>query len=117
MLKKLSDLYKMEVTTSETSEEVRVSVSGDLDLSSVASFRNAIDKALAIRDARKLVVDLCNTNYIDSAGLEQLLVANRKLSAEGGRLLVRVESGHQPHTVLSVTGFNAIMDVEPSNDT
>ena len=106
----------MIVTTSETSEEVRVSVKGDLDLASVAGFRNAVTEAMKIRNGRKLVVDLCETNYIDSAGLEQLLVANRKLNAEGERLLVRVISGRQPQTVLSVTGFNAIMDVEPSNN-
>lgn len=103
----------MELTTTETPEEICVSVSGDLDLASAASFRSAMDKALAIRGARKLAVDLCETCYIDSAGLEQLLVANRKLSAEGDRLLVRVKSGRQPQTVLSVTGFSAIMDVEP----
>ena len=107
-----ADLSTMGVKTTQTSEEVCISVEGDLDLASVATFQKAVEKALETREGRKLVVDLRETSYIDSAGLEQLLIANRKLAAEGDRLLVRVEQGRQPQTVLAVTGFSAVMDVE-----
>ena len=103
----------MAVRTAQTPEEIIVSVDGDLDLTSVAVFQRAVDTALGARDGKKLVVDLRETDYIDSAGLEQLLVANRKLVAQGERLKVRVLPGSQPQSVLAVTGFTAIMDVEP----
>jgi anti-anti-sigma factor len=104
----------MEIRLSETTEQISIGVHGDLDLSSVTAFRTAVNKALAEREGRGLTIDLRETDYIDSAGLEQLLVANRKLSVDGERLLVLVQPGRQPQTVLSVTGFNAIMDVEPA---
>ena len=91
----------MAVKTTDTNEEICVSVDGDLDLATVSTFQAAVEKAIEGRSGRKLIVDLRETNYIDSAGLEQLLIANRKLQ------------GRQPQTVLAVTGFSAVMDVEP----
>jgi anti-anti-sigma factor len=91
-----------------------VIVSGDLDLTNIASFQSTVEKAFGILDGKKLIIDLRETDYIDSAGLEQLLAANRKLSSGDDRLLVRVREGKQPQTVLAITGFNAVMDVESS---
>lgn len=102
------------VSTSQSQEETRVSVEGDLDLTSVPAFRAAVDEAVETREKKRLVVDLRQTSYIDSAGLEQLLAANRKLAAQGDRLTVRVLPGSQPQTVLGVVGFGTIMDVEPA---
>ncbi|HOK54314.1 MAG TPA: STAS domain-containing protein [Armatimonadota bacterium] len=104
---------KMAITTSQTTEEVVVKVIGDLDLTTVGEFQAVVDKALDAKDNRRLVIDLRETDYIDSAGLEQLLVVNRKLIPKGDRILVRVEPGKQPQSVLSITGFGAVMDIEP----
>jgi anti-anti-sigma factor len=107
----------MAVRTTSTTEEVCVSIDGDLDLATVSSFQSAVEKAIEGRAGKRLVIDLRETNYIDSAGLEQLLIANRKLAQQGERLLVRVLQGRQPQTVLAVTGFSAVMDVEPMTGT
>lgn len=107
----------MTVKTLKTPDEVSVVVEGDLDLSSVAAFQASVNDALETRQSRRLVIDLRDTYYIDSAGLEQLLVANRKLVTQGDRLLVRIRPSSQPQTVLTITGFSAVMDVEPSAGT
>lgn len=101
----------MAVKTSETTDDISVSVDGDLDLSTIASFQSAVQQALEQRDDRSLIIDLRRTDYIDSAGLEQLLVANRKLMAQGSRLSVSVRPGSQPKSVLTVTGFDSVMEV------
>jgi len=106
------DVFKMSITMSQTPDEVSVDVTGDLDLMNIATFQRTVEQALDVRGRRRFVIDLRKTDYIDSAGLEQLLIANRKLSATSERLLVRVKKGHQPQTVLSVTGFTSVMDVE-----
>ncbi|MEN6520814.1 MAG: STAS domain-containing protein [Armatimonadota bacterium] len=103
---------KMAITMSQTPEEVSVNVTGDLDLTTINAFQTNVEQAFELRGGRKLVVDLRKTDYIDSAGLEQLLIANRKLFADSDKLLVRVAHGRQPQTVLAVTGFSAVMDVE-----
>lgn len=104
----------MSISTAETTEEICVRVEGDLDLSTVPTFQSIVARAIETREERTLVVDLVPTDYIDSAGLEQLLIVNRKLVAQGGRLRVNVEPGSQPQTVLTITGFSAVMDVETS---
>ncbi len=103
----------MAIHTNETLEEINIKVEGDLDLTSVPTFQAAAAKAAESREQRRFVVDLTGTDYIDSAGLEQLLVINRKLMAQGERLKVNVADGSQPQTVLTITGFNAVMDVDP----
>jgi anti-anti-sigma factor len=103
----------MAIHTNETLEEISIRVDGDLDLTSVPSFQAAAAKASEMRGERRLVIDLTGTDYIDSAGLEQLLIVNRKLMAQGERLKVNVTDGSQPQTVLTITGFSAVMDVTP----
>ena len=102
----------MKVTTRETTDEIGIIVDGDLDIASISGFESAVADAVNRREGRAVVVDLRRTDYIDSAGLEQLLVTNRKLMATAGRLRVRVKGGTQPQTVLFVTGFDSVMDVE-----
>jgi anti-anti-sigma factor len=109
-------LFLMAVKASQTLEEVCVSVDGELDLSTIGPFKSAVSKAFEMLVGKKLVFDLRQTEYIDSAGLEQLLVANRKMMALGERLIVRVKPNSQPHTVLNVAGFGTVMDVEPVAD-
>lgn len=103
----------MAIETIRTSDEISVIVNSELDLTSIADFKTAVDRAIETREQRRLVIDLQGTNYIDSAGLEQLLIANRKLTSQAERLLVKVAPGSQPQTVLTITGFSAVMDVEP----
>lgn len=102
----------MAVQLTETPEEIIIVATGDLDLTNIGSFQTAVEKVMGLRDGRKFVIDLKETDYIDSAGLEQLLSVNRKLAADGHRLLVRVKEGRQPQTVLAITGFSAVMDVD-----
>lgn len=104
----------MAVISSVTTEEVVVGVDGELDLTTIETFKSAVNKAFQSRDDKRLVIDLQQTDYIDSAGLEQLLVANRRLMAAGSRLLVRVRQTSQPQTVLMVAGFGTVMDIEPN---
>lgn len=106
----------MTVKLKETAEEISVIVDGDLDLTHISAFQSAVGNALDSRQGRQMVVDLRHATYIDSAGLEQLLVLNRKLMAQDSRLTVRVKPNSQAHTVLTITGFTAVMDVEPSMD-
>lgn len=103
----------MVVKESRTTEEIVLSVAGELDLTSIDSFKIAMNKALEECGEVKFVIDLQQTDYIDSAGLEQLLVANRRLGTIGDRLIVRVKPNSQPQTVLMVAGFGTVMDIEP----
>ena len=62
--------------------DVRLSLSGDIDLASVAALREALQH---VSDATggDVEVDLSQTSFCDSAGLHALLAAQRQLGATG----------------------------------
>jgi anti-sigma B factor antagonist len=79
-------LRSFDTTTSTAADGSSVlAVHGELDLASAPQFREAIG-ALMGTGARHLVVDLSDSDFVDSAGLGALLWAGHRLRAVGGRL-------------------------------
>jgi anti-anti-sigma factor len=81
---------------------VTVTVTGDVDLSTVAPLERARDKALANSPSRVLI-DLSGVRFIDSSGLKFLLETDR-LSRAGGWKLQLVRPAQTAMRVLHVTG-------------
>lgn len=68
-------------------EVMIVSLSGDLDLSSVSSFRSATVKLLEDGWSR-VVLDLQDVRFLDSAGIGVLIGIRRRCLAAGGRCVL-----------------------------
>ena len=82
--------------------------SGELDAYTVAHFREALaDNA----NADRLVVDLCNVPFIDSAGLGALIGGIRRIRENEGRVVVFC-NGPTLIRLLHTTGFDRIVPVE-----
>jgi anti-sigma B factor antagonist len=64
-----------------------VTVSGEVDLFTAPEFKHCVMVAIAA-GAKRLVVDLTKTSFIDSSSLGVLIGAHRRLTANGGRLVV-----------------------------
>jgi anti-sigma B factor antagonist len=62
-----------------------IAVSGELDVSTSPKLRTAIAQAQAAGHER-IVVDLSETEFVDSTGLSTLLVALRRITRADGRL-------------------------------
>ncbi len=62
-----------------------LAVVGELDLASAAHFREAVGAAMGT-GARKVVVDLSGSDFIDSSGIGALMWAEHRLQAVGGEL-------------------------------
>lgn len=89
---------------------------GEIDLYTVPEFENAISGALA--DVTKvIVVDLTDISYLDSSGLSALIVAYKKLAAQGGDLYV-IAPKEPPavRRVLEITRVDTFIRVRPSMD-
>ena len=67
-------------------------LSGDLDQSCAALTRSRIDDLLAHTGARRLVLDLSRLGFMDSSGIGLILGRYRKLSEQGGELLLKWDS-------------------------
>ncbi|MEU9981007.1 STAS domain-containing protein [Streptomyces sp. NPDC050856] len=75
-----------------------VAVSGEIDMSNAATFRGALDRAAeeASSDGDRLVVDLTEVEYLDSAGLTALFGHAERLDVLAPPLL---------DSVLTVSGL------------
>lgn len=81
---------------------------GDIDAYSVAQFREALTGSV---DAGRVIVDLCNVLFMDSAGLGALIGGVRRIREVNGS--VAVYCNRKPLVrLLHTTGFNRIIPVE-----
>ncbi len=80
------------VMTSEDSGGLRVTVRGELDLSTAERLEDALRAAEARADGR-LTLDYSGLEFIDSTGLQVLLDADHRAAAAGRRLVVVLGTG------------------------
>jgi anti-sigma B factor antagonist len=89
-----------------------VSVVGELDLHTTPQLRAAL-AGLDGREATRLVVDLTDVTFLDSAALKALIAEARARRA-AGRELVLVCDNRSTLRVLEVTGVRALFRIEPT---
>jgi anti-anti-sigma factor len=98
----------VEVTTVSHGHAIVLAVDGRLDAATVTAFEARL-LALIAEGHRRIIVNLAGLGYINSSGLRVLLVAAKRLNADGGRLLLAAP-GDLVGRVLDVSGFSAMLD-------
>jgi len=96
---------------SDHPDEVVVAVSGEIDLAKHGELLSALETAVKKADidvARRVVVDLSQTSFLDSGGIRTLVHGRQAADAMGIEYLVIGASGIV-HTVLEVTGVLAFL--------
>jgi anti-sigma B factor antagonist len=81
-----------------------VTLSGELDLATVARFRAGLAAAEANRPKR-LVIDLSDLVFCDSIGMTEIARANVRAQDGGYELLIR-RGPHAVHRVFEITGMD-----------
>lgn len=86
-----------------------LALTGEVDVSNTPQVREAGLKLLA-DGAKKLVVDLSATDYMDSAGLGTLVGLLKRLKEAGGAMAI---AGPQPRVnrLFQITGLNQIFSI------
>ena len=100
---------RFEAAVSPGADEVIIAISGEIDCSSADGLWSAIEQALAERT--RVVVDLTNTEFMDSSGLAMLVRAHRQLGSDGS-LTIRTGGG-TIRKVLEVSGLTRTLAVDP----
>ncbi len=99
----------MRISAERIGEVLLARVEGELDLSTAAAFREAIDKGLGGADgAKHLVLNLSGLTFVDSSGLGVILGRYRRLSERGGRLVAADVPSHIMR-LLSLSGLQRII--------
>lgn len=81
-----------------------ISVSGSLDLATVAQLNQALEW-LCRQSHHQITIDVSGVNFIDSSGLAAFVHAHQTLTAAGGRLALAHPS-RPVQRLLSLTGLD-----------
>lgn len=95
---------RLSVSARNGADDVVVSVYGEVDLATAPQLEAALERALQ-GSARRLVVDLRDVEFLDSAGLA-LLVRQDRQARRAARSLIVVKGRPHVHQVFELTGLN-----------
>ncbi len=81
---------------------------GELDLAAADHFRHTLEQALDKEPVRNLVFNLAGVTFIDSSGLGVLLGRYKRVSKNGGKVML-VSPQPQVRRILELSGLFRIM--------
>src|SRR4051812_11473814 len=88
---------------------VCVAIEGELDMRDYEEVSDALSTAITAPEGPEVVVDLTELEFIDSSGIQALLVAASALKARGGREMIVAGCGPQVRRVLAITHVGRAM--------
>lgn len=105
---------KIEIEVTQEGEYRVLKPTGDLDVYTVGSLRDAIADILEHNDP-KVVVDLDGVPFMDSSGLGALMGGVRRLREAGGDLAIAC-TREQHLKLFTITGFGEGVSIAPTVD-
>lgn len=90
---------------------VILALGGRFDFTSQRDFSHAVQGALANCDAKEIVLDLANIQYMDSAGIGMLLLAYQWSDKQNASFKVENVCG-VPRKLLEISRLGEIFDIE-----
>ncbi len=103
---------KIDIDISEASDYRVLKPTGDLDVYTVGSLRDAIGEVVE-QDNPKVVVDLDSVPFMDSSGLGALMGGVRRLREAGGDLAIAC-TREQHLKLFTITGFGEGVSIAPT---
>ena len=86
-----------------------VAVTGEVDLYTAADLKAALSHAVE-EGCTSMVIDLTNTNFMDSTGLSTLVSAQKRMRSRGGRLVIVNVDPSLAYT-FQITGLDLVFKV------
>ena len=83
---------------------------GDLDAATAADVRHRIDQALAA-GKRRVIVDLSEITYMETAALAALMDANARVKRFGAALFVVIPPDARVRLIFSITRLDTVLRV------
>jgi anti-anti-sigma factor len=106
---RMSELARVEVEPGEEACVIRVR--GEVDISNARRLLAAIEDALT-NETPTLTLDLTDTTYLDSAGVQILFVLAERLKDRRHRLRLVVPESSPVRAVLELTGLPKLVQME-----
>ena len=94
---------------------VVVTIDGEIDASNARDLGERLRGSLT-NQSHDLVIDLTETTYIDSAGVNLLFALDLELTARRQRLLLVIRPGSSLARVAAITGLDRTVTTHPTRD-
>jgi anti-anti-sigma factor len=107
----MSELPPFSVRTYPEGSSVRVRVSGELDLATVACLHDALEREQSA--GRGVILDLSDVSFMDSSGLRLILRAQGDPRRDGWQMVVDRRLGPEVTRLLELTGAMELLDWHP----
>jgi anti-sigma B factor antagonist len=91
-----------EVESTGERQNVRLGLSGELDIATVPRLEAAVNETLT-KDVRTLTIDMRGLSFVDSSGIRLFIVLNQRAGSEGWSLRL-IRPDEQTLTVFRVSG-------------
>jgi len=75
----------MEIKAREHRNHQIIEIVGDVDLYNVSELKQAIFDVVEKDGVESLIIDMHETNYLDSSGIGALVAGQKKIKARGGK--------------------------------
>ena len=98
-----------DVRPEQTDGVYRLTVSGELDVATRGTLTDALELAEA-SESNRILLDLTDLTFIDSAGIEVLAQAHRRAGSDPETQLRVVPVGGQVRDMLKLTGLLEVLD-------
>ncbi len=110
-----ADIPQFEIGSGPGPEDVHVvRIRGEVDMSHEEELRGELRNAVAA-DAKGIVVDLTECEFIDSTGVRSLLLSREaQHSEEGAERLAVAASSEQILRILTVMGVDRVIPIRPT---
>ncbi|MDR0987676.1 MAG: anti-sigma factor antagonist [Ruminococcus sp.] len=92
-------------------DSVEVFLSGDIDHKNAAGLRNDIDYAIERHKPKVLTLNFAKVEFMDSSGIGLIMGRYKKLSAQGGRLILTGTSG-TIKKVMKIAGVEKLAEIK-----
>jgi anti-sigma B factor antagonist len=110
-----ADIPQFEITSGRGPDDLYVvRVAGEVDMSHEDELRDELRAAVAA-EAKGIVVDLTECEFIDSSGVRALLLSRQEQRADQGpEKLAVAASSDQILRILSVMGIDQVIPIQPT---
>jgi anti-sigma B factor antagonist len=100
------------ITTDLSGDSTVLRLAGDLDVTTVAVFRDAVARA-DLAHSRQLVLDVTEVGFCDSSGITALLATRNRTIATGHQLTLAGVPTHMTR-MFRVVGLDQVFGLDPT---
>ena len=99
----------MEIKVESIGTTLVVKMYGEIDHHSAQTFRETVDRELAVKNIVNIVMDFDGVTFMDSSGIGVLVGRYKQIVARGGKMMI-IRVKPQVDKILEISGLKKIME-------